>query len=716
MASRPKQKAQHRASQRDEIHGNTTEEQNAVGILTDWYERDRQAKQFYNEEMREMYKLYKGDHWDLIGPLGLPLRTEEQQRNRPNCVENMTFSLVEGTASEFAQDVELVDFPVEEGDEDQAQKLTDIKKFIFYKNRIIKERIKHLRWFFLYGTGIWHTYWDPDWKGGRGPNHWDGDVRWKALHPIFLIPDARCQDDINAGQRVHKRIWRTVESIKEQYPERGHLIQEQMMSENEDFLDEEAFRDVYGDSSGEHTQGQAPVIETWYKGEPLILGKGEKSEGSGMHVIWWAGEGSGVYLNHSNYVYYEADETPKFPFQVAQCYPREGSIWGFGESYFLKNPQIMMNKTAEIILEGHMHSAVGQTLYQVSALTAKQRKIIEKLGTLPGLWLATQDINGIRREHAKHLPHTLQGEMLRIQKVMEAIIGRPDISQGKVSGQVTAFKAIAELSARAQVRLRIKEQALTNSYEEVGSYINRLVAKNYNEERRYRILGEGGQEYQRGTYRQDEMLKVYDTVTEAIIPFGEIIPADLDAEEAQDYLTELAKQSPVEGVEPEDRFEVYFPEFDTYCRVTSVVPSDRVYHMEMARELLVAGIIGPDVFLHVMEHGRFPPYEELKQQMEQKLMEQQAAAAAGVPVGAGGMPGAGVPALPPGAEGAPVPPEAGGMPMGEGQELTPEQAALLQEFIEDLPDEIKQQLANMSPQQQKLAVAELIEQSQGGGV
>ena len=165
-----------------------------------------QQKSFTWRKWKSFISFTKGDHWDLKGADGRVLRTPVQKRARPNAVENITFALIEGFVSEFSQDIDIIDYPVEEGDEEAARVMTDLKKFIAYKNRIEIEREKYLRWYFLYGTGIWHPYWDPTWKGGKGPNRWQGEIRWKALHPQVVYPDARCRDSIEDGRRVHKAI------------------------------------------------------------------------------------------------------------------------------------------------------------------------------------------------------------------------------------------------------------------------------------------------------------------------------------------------------------------------------------------------------------------------------------------------------------------------------------------------------------------------------
>ncbi|GAB7387361.1 hypothetical protein BSNK01_11970 [Bacillaceae bacterium] len=584
----------------------------AVRVCADWFEADREAKQFYMDEMEEMYKLYKGDHWDLTGPNGKPLRTEQQKQKRPNPVENYTFALIEGLVAEFSQDVDIVDFPVEEGDEDVAEVYTDLKRFIAYKNGIKWEREKWLRWFFLYGTGIWHVYWDPNWMGGKGPNRWVGDIRWKALHPAVLYPDARCRENIEEGRRVHKAYYVTKEALDEMFPEAAQKVQADMIDESMLIGDyEESFEDL--------SEGLVLLVETWYKGRPMILADDEQDMGPGLHVIWWAGDGQFVYLKHANYVYFDPGETTKFPFIVKQCYPRENSIWGFGEAYFLKNPQIILNKTAEMILEGHMHHAIGQTFYHKGALTKLQEKQIREYGQMPGMWFDVEDLNGIRREFGQGVPPSLQGEVERLQKVMENIVGRFDISQGKTPGSVTAFRALDLLAARAQVRLRSKEQAMTSAYEEVGVYMNNLINLFYTETRAYRILGQDETERPRyGYFSADDFKRVFVYDTAETIPLNEF--------------------QPEEGMVEGEDYEIYSPEFDTEARVSTTLPTDRLFYMDMAKELFAAQLIDAEVFWYVMANGKFPPFEELmKKEQERKAMEEMMAMA-GQPMPPGQLP------------------------------------------------------------------------------
>jgi len=648
----------------------------ALQKCQDWFDVDRDAKSFITEEMEECYKLYANNHWDLLDPNGKPLRNNVQKKIRPNIVENVSFSLVEGIVAEFSEDIDIIDYPVEQGDDEAANIMTDIKEFIMYKNRVSQESEKFRRWYFLYGTGIWHVYWDPHWRGGKGPNRWVGDVRWKALHPSAVFPDARCRESIEEGRRIHKAFYVTQEYVKERW---GKDVQADIIKD-EMTIGDEITAQIPTDTGEE----QVLLVETWYKGEPLITDgeeDGGESQGSGLHIVWWAGDDNPQYLDHANYVYYDPGENCSFPFIFRQRYPRENSVWGFGEMYYLKSPQIVMNKTAELVLEGHMHYSLGQTFYDPSGLTVAQLKRIEEYGTLANMWFPMKDTSKIKREHGKGVPESLLSEATRQQRVMEAIVGRFDISQGRTPSSVTAFRALDLLAERARVRLRSAEDGIKSAYEDCANYINNLVMRYYNERRAYRILGDDigqlqqvlvnvvtgeempyqagmmppGQEWQiqnrrdkapvYGIFEIDKLKKVYFRNTDTVMTLEEarlsgMIPnygmeefcisgiggaEDIEgmegirAEEGRPVGEEVSTSLLAEG----EDYEIYCPQFDTVCKVSTTMPSDRMFYMEVAKELFSGQLIDAETFWYVLSHGKFPPFEELMDKEQEKALQVQ---------------------------------------------------------------------------------------------
>lgn len=641
----------------------TAEQDQAVAKCSDWFDKDKDAKLFLVDEMADLDKLYNNKHWDLAGPTGYAIRTPEQQEGRPNSVENVTFSLLEGQIAEFAREVELVDFPVEASDQPVADLMGDVKKFVLHKNDFNLEQLDWNRNLFKYGTAIWHPYWDPDWKGGVGPNRWVGEIRIKSLHPRNFFPDSRCKKDVQEGKRVHKALFVPIETVRDAFPDYGHLAQAD--SADTTLLDGDT------DNTSDDAE-QVLLVETWYIGRPLLLEQGETDEGPGLHVVWWAGESSSVYLGHANYVYFAPGETPIFPFIVRQRYTRENSIWGYGEGHFLKQPQIMLNKTAEIIMDSHLHHAIGQTMFEPGAVSVKQEKKIVEDGNIPGMWLQVQDLNGVKREFGQGAPGSLQNEMARLQRAMETIIGRFDISQGQTPGSVTAFRALELLAQRAQVRLRTAETVINSGYEKLGAYINLLIYQHYTEARAYRIVGmdDAGRPVvkKRAVFQLDQVQKVHMTGT------GEVVPKE-------------GFTAGPDMVEGED-FEVYCPELDVICRTSTSLPSDRMFHMEMAKELFSSETIDAETFFYVVEKGKFPPFEELVQKLQQ-----QAEAAAQPPAQA-------LPAPAPAPNQAPAP----------APGISPEEEA----FMQSLPPEMLDQLMALPPEQLDAAVNQLMQQASGG--
>ena len=686
-----------------------------------WFDTDRNAKGFIQEEFEEAYKIYNGDHWSLKDPLGMPLRSKQQKQSRPNTVENFIFSLIEGMVSEFAEDVDIIDYPMEAGDDEVANVMTNLKKYILYKNRIKQQRENYMRNFFLYGTGIWHCVWDPTWKGGRGPNKWQGDVRITSIHPQVVFPDARCRLSIEDGQRIHKAFYKTVEDIKMRY---GVDVQ----------ADHTANIDILGDENEYHDGDDEEVllVETWYKGKPMFPNDEEDKEHGndyGMHVVWWAGDTNPTYLHHENYVYYDPEEDCKFPFIFRSRYPRENSIWGYGEAYFLKSPQVALNKTAELILEGHMHFALGQTFYRPGAISPKQEKFLRQFGTLPNMYFAVNNIEDIKRIHGKGVDPSLANETQRLQRVMEGIIGRHDISQGRTPGSVVAFRALDLLAARARIRLRSAETQIITGYEDLGNYMNHLITRFYTEERAYRILGEGterteyilinemtGEEHpflgqippgytldtrvvptiEYGTFRPDDIKRVY--VYDVQTGWEDTFPYNDEAAQAID-MVEIMKEDPDMEIDIPTEYEVFYPELDVQCKVSTSAPSDRAFYMEMAKELLMAQLIDEETFWYVIQNGKFPPYETIMNkrkkemasvaQQEAEMAMQQAEAQQAQPQQQ----------MDPMMGGEQIDPMMGGMEQGGDFQLTPmleqifaERPDLWEKFNQ-LPPDAKQQVA-----------------------
>lgn len=740
----------------DETEANTEAQRKAVQKMCDWFRKDRDAKGFYNEEMDESDKLRTLKHWDLLGPTGSPLRTADQQAVHPNAIDPVVNALVEGFISEFAQDVDLIDYAMEEGDDEAALIMSDIKQYIAYKNRIQLERLKWLGNFAWHGTGIWKHVFDPTWIGGEGPNRWSGEIRWQSRHPRYVFPDMSCGEDIHQGRRIHDARYVTKEYLEDKYPEFAALVQ--MGQLDVSLLSDDESGSLSTDGQSERTL----LVETWYIGRPLILGKDqdgndETDEGKGLHVIWWCGESNPIYLRHANYQNYEPGVDPKFPFTFSQCYQRDGSCWGRGQAQLVKQLQIMINKVEDVKMEAVIFQTLGQTFYKQGTLSDKQQRYVQNTGTLAGNWLEVNDLDGIRRVWGAGIPGSVMEEPARLQRSAENALGRFDISMGRSpgGGSAVAFRALALLDQRAQVRLRPIEAVINAAYEDVGMYLNRLVWKNYTEQRAYRIIGrdrDTGRDIvkKRGVFQLSKLRKVNDFATgQALMKQDELgnpIPmreADLtpdfmamqSAMKNQGMAMGPDGQPPAEWTEGED-FELYEPGLDVKVQTSASMPSERFFWIETAKDLLINQQIDLKTFIYVLEHGKFPPWATIKKAIDEKMA--QMAAQAPPPqqgaVGSGGLPEGGrwtytaqfkdpsvVQTINAGVEGQSAEPPSGqpqGQPprpqpqQGDDEEISPAIQELLsmlspedqQKFL-SLPPQVLQEMNSMEPDQLRAALS-----------
>lgn len=620
--------------------GNSEAEERAMGKVGEWWDMDHVAKAAIQAEFDEVDRQFRGDHWNMRDHAGNVLRSDEQKASKPNTVENHSLLLIESIKAEFAREVEFIDKPREPNDDEAARQMTKLKAHLLEKNNFRSEYARYRHWFFWHGTGIWGPRWDPDWITGQGPSRAVGDIRTEAVDPRLLFPDSRCGSDIQSGWRIHKVAYRPLEYIRERYPQRAHLVEETS--------DDAGVQGEAGPGVPDSERGMGLVFETWYKGEPLL----GKSDGNGLHVIWWADEARRIYLRHENYVFFEPDSSVEFPFVFAQCYPRENSPWGYGEAYMLKNQQLAINALSELALMGTALQALGQTYVEEGAISEDQQDVIDEQGGLPGVFFWITRVEGIKHIPGAGIPASLLADRDYRQRVMESIVGRHDVTQGKTPGSVTAFRALKLLSEQAMTRLQGKSESLEEGLRGLSRWMGRFITLFYNEERRFRVLGEDGKP-QFATFKPALLERAWDKQTSNVV--------------------EADRFQPLPGMEEGRDYEYFSAEFDATVTVGRAVPMDRLMSLEMAKEMLGAQppLINPRIFWKVMADGRFPPWESVSSEMGQLFQQAQAMQQQPPP---GGMPP--------------------GMPQPPGQmQLPPE---IIEQLASMPPDEREQVLAAMA--------------------
>jgi len=218
------------------------------------------------------------------------------------------------------------------------------------------------------------------------------------------------------------------------------------------------------------------------------------------------------------------------------------------------------------------------------------------------------------------------------------------------------------------------------AYAELGRMMNRIIVRNYTDRRAYRVIGRGNEvEPVYGVFDPHQVLRVYFYDSGQVVPLAE---ANLDG------MTEGAD------------YEIFDPEMDVMCKLSHEMPSDRLYNIDLALQLLPTGILDGEDLLYVLEHGRFPPYAKLREKWlnKQQLMEQ-AAMGGAVPQGAAAQSEQPT-ALAPG----------DGLPE-RAEDLTEEEMVAI---IQQLPPDVQQQMANASVEDWRNFLDEYLRQIRAG--
>jgi hypothetical protein len=166
--------------------------------------------------------------------------------------------------------------------------------------------------------------------------------------------------------------------------------------------------------------------------------------------------------------------------------------------------------------------------------------------------------------------------------MVETISNVTPIQQGMAPGANMPYKAIAELGARTDVRLKAAVEILEDYLTEINKLRINRFAQFYTVDRYYRIRDPHGNVIE-GTLNKDEMLSSW------------------VREEYPD---------PVTGqmVQKEEKF---VPEFDIQVKIIDEKPTDRNYYTNTALQLFGMNLMVPEDVWYTLEEGKFPPKDEV---------------------------------------------------------------------------------------------------------
>ena len=344
----------------------------------------------------------------------------------------------------------------------------------------------------------------------------------------------------------------------------------------------------------------------------------------GVHVAYVART---TLLEYIPYVYDDGE----YPFVFRILYADEKNPMGMGEVRNLIIPQILHNKADEIELGGMAAEGLGGAFYRKETINASQLANIQAHGNKPGALLEVNDISGIMPRTGVRVPPSIVNYKEHKQRIIDTVSQNTAIQQGIMPGGNVPFATIQALGARADVRTKAKIEVIEDFLKEVGLKIVKRAGQFYTEKRVFRITGE--------RQEQAKAQQVYGVMKQiGNMPPG--TPPDLQMKALVELLTIVKTAEPKKtvelgradlmrswtrdtmGADGTPSVEEFIPEFDLKVKVGDERPTDRNYYTNIAMSLLGKGI-GIRAFWKTIDDGKFPPVDEILQELTQQAQQTQ---------------------------------------------------------------------------------------------
>lgn len=417
-------------------------------------------------------------------------------------------------------------------DVDAAEVLSHIAKY--QSERIEFDELLDLgcRTAGLIGTGVWFFPWDNTVVGGGPNSRYVGDIKGYEVDPVDFYPGDPTNADIQTQPFIIMAERRPLEEVKEFYrpfagqlidmiqPERAgsetlvydHLKHEQDESDYVDVIHcwwkektTDNFDDEQTPNETEITDGSEPndLIAAIMQSIDATAGvaaeasvteiqTGETQAGEDMFKetrpdvnLHYAVVCQDYLLRHEEYFY----EHGLYPFAAFQWYPRRKSFWGKGEGVDLLPNQKEENRLAGIALLSAYNNGLPNMRYHPEWVNEHD------IPRGPGGAIIRDRAPGGSRGIEFIQPPTPASHIPQLRESMVA--GMKDASgvheawSGKAPSAQLNASAIIALQEAAGVRIRGIQRRMHRAVREIGKLWLAHWKEHFNEDRLFRITGEG---------------------------------------------------------------------------------------------------------------------------------------------------------------------------------------------------------------------------------
>lgn len=386
--------------------------------------------------------------------------------------------------------------PREESDDSAAKTLTSILPVVLEYNKY-EQVYSDAAWYKLkQGCAVKIVAWNPTKNNGLG----DIDIKRIDLLNLFWEPgisDIQESRDLFHIQLVNNDV------LKENYPE--------AWEEENNLGNKEFDLTKYVALDGMDTTDKTAVIDWYYK----------KFNGTKEVLHYCKFVGSTILYaseNDENYAERGFYDHGKYPFVFDRLFVEEGSPAGFGYIDIMKDAQMYIDKMQQVILETSVKAGKQRYFVRDGSVNEEEfnnwaREIIHVTGNIENAVLPFQQIQ---------VSGAVQNILsFKIDELKETS-GNRDFSQGSTQSGVTAATAIAALQEAGSKLSRDMIRGTYRAFQDECELVIELIRQFYDEPRKFRILGNKGE--QEFTEFSNQAIRPKDQGTEFDVELGERMP------------------------------------------------------------------------------------------------------------------------------------------------------------------------------------------------
>ena len=321
------------------------------------------------------------------------------------------------------------------------------------------EKLKH-------GTAVYGVFWNGALMGGLG----DIDIRSVNIDDIFWESGI---SDVQNSKNLFITATADVDETEARYPH--FKYSEQRAADT-------AVSATLGYSTGE---GRCTVVDWYYK-------KYDDAGNAILHYCKFSGE-CVLYSSERDPAYKNTGwyEHGLYPVVFDRMYPRNDGLCGFGMIAIGDSVQRYINKLDDNVM-AYSDWASRVRFWAKRSLGVNEKEFLD-------LDRSIVEVEGdIDEEKLRQIEIArMDGSIIDVKRMkideLKEITGSRDVSQGGISGGVTAASAISILREAGAKSSRDGIEGSYRAYVRIVSMIIELIRQFYDSERTFRIVGESGE-------------------------------------------------------------------------------------------------------------------------------------------------------------------------------------------------------------------------------